>query len=344
MIKTAVLGATGYTGIELIRLLKGHPMAEPVFLSSESHSGKKISEVHPQFRGQVDLVLQSSEVERIPLSTDLVFCALPHGESMAKVVALRGNDFRVIDLSADFRLKKKELYRDWYALDHRGEALLTEAVYGLPELNRHEISEAKLVANPGCYPTAVILALAPLLHHKIIKTGPIIIDAKSGVSGAGRAPRQPFHFPDCTENFKAYKVAEHQHTPEIEQELGRIGGENVLITFVPHLVPMVRGILCTIYVELNRPSGEDELRSLYHDYYCQSAFVRIYEENILPETRFVRGTNFFDLALKIDRRTGRLLIIGAIDNLVKGASGQAVQNMNLMFGLAEKCGLEQLSV
>lgn len=344
MIKTAVLGATGYTGIELIRILKGHPKAELVFLSSESHSGKKISEVHPQFRGQVDLVLQSSEVERIPLSTDLVFCALPHGQSMKKVVALLDNDFRVIDLSADFRLKKKELYHNWYASNHSGETLLSEAVYGLPELNRVEITEAKLLANPGCYPTAVILALAPLLHYKLIKTGQIIIDAKSGVSGAGRAPRQPFHFPDCTENFKAYRVAEHQHTPEIEQELGRIGGENVQITFVPHLVPMIRGILCTIYVELKKPGVEEELRSLYHDYYYQSPFVRIYENNVLPETRFVRGTNFFDLALKIDRRTGRLIIIGAIDNLVKGASGQAVQNMNLMFGLAEECGLEQLSV
>jgi N-acetyl-gamma-glutamyl-phosphate reductase len=345
MINVAVLGATGYTGIELVRLLNNHPEVELIYLSSESYSGKKYCEVHPQFYGQVDLLLQPMNVEQIPEATDLVFCALPHGKSAEIVTALRGKNFKVIDLSADFRLQIKEHYRQWYDLEHPNIALLEEAVYGLPELYKHDIANAQLVANPGCYPTAIILSLAPLLKNKMIKNDQIIIDAKSGVSGAGRAPRQAFHFPDCTENFKAYRVAEHQHTPEVEQELGRIAAEIVTVTFVPHLVPMIRGILCTSYVELkDNHTDESELQALYCHFFNKAPFVRVLPGAVLPETRFVRGTNFADLALKLDRRTGRLIIIGAIDNLIKGASGQAVQNMNLMFGLSEESGLAQIAI
>lgn len=344
MIKAAVLGATGYTGTELMRLLSAHPDAELALVSSESHAGKKVSDIHPQFKGQVDLSLDQMQVSRIPGSIDLVFCAMPHGKSAAAGATLLKKGFRVIDLSADFRLKRPGLYNRWYALDHPHPELLDGAVYGLPELYGQDVKDAELVANPGCYPTGVILGLAPLLKHKLADLKSIIIDAKSGVSGAGRAPKQPFHFPECTENFKAYRVASHQHTPEIEQELGRLAGGDLQVTFTPHLVPMVRGILCTTYIELKGPENEEELYSLYKSFYSCSPFVRICEPPALPETRFVRGSNYCDLAFKLDSRTNRLIIISAIDNLVKGASGQAVQNMNMMFGLPEERGLGQLAV
>lgn len=342
MVEVAVLGATGYTGMELVRLLHAHPAAEPVFLSSESYAGQKYSAVHPQFRGVVDMVLARMDFDRLPASIGLAFCALPHGQSAAAVSALLARGIRVIDLSADFRLKEADLYRQWYDLEHPAAAFLEKAVYGLPELYRENIAGADLVANPGCYPTSAILALAPLLQNKLIAAQGIIIDAKSGVSGAGREPKQPFHFPECSDNFKAYRVASHQHTPEIEQELGRRAGTDVKITFTPHLVPMIRGILSTIYADLQTRAGLAELEALYNDYYRGSYFVRVVEAPGLPETRFVRGSNYCDLAVRLDRRTGRLIAIAAIDNLVKGAAGQAVQNMNIMLGLAEECGLHKL--
>ncbi len=342
MINAAVLGATGYTGTELVRLLSAHPGVDLVFISSESHAGKKISEIHPQFGGQVDLTLKSMQIGQIPGSTDLVFCALPHGKSAEAVSALLKKDLRVVDLSADYRLKRPELYNEWYAMDHPHAELLNLAIYGLPELYNQEIAGAQLIANPGCYPTSTLLALAPLLKSKLADTNSIIIDAKSGVSGAGRTPKQSFHFPDCTENFKAYRVASHQHTPEIEQELSRMAGKDLKITFTPHLVPMVRGILSTIYLQLDQSKSEEELYAIYKNFYSSSPFVRIKDAPSLPETRFVRGSNFCDLALKFDRRTNRLIVISAIDNLVKGASGQAVQNMNIMLGLPEETGLGQL--
>lgn len=342
MRKIAVLGATGYTGVELIRLLTAHRETEIVFLSSDSYAGSRLSAVHPQFRGQVDLMLNQIKVEDIPGDTELVFCALPHGKSAFIVPALLKNKFRVIDLSADFRLHKTELYREWYSLEHPAASLLDQSVYGLPELNRSAIADARLVANPGCYPTAIILALAPLLREYPASAVNPVIDAKSGVSGAGRAPKQAFHFPDCTENFKAYRVASHQHTPEIEQELSLLANLAVKVTFTPHLVPMVRGILSTIYLEPGRLPAEEELRSLYRGFYSNCPFVRILEGPELPETRFVRGGNYIDIALKLDQRTGRLIVISAIDNLVKGAAGQAVQNMNIMFGLPETTGLGQV--
>ena len=342
MTRVAILGATGYTGIELIRLLNDHPEVEVVFMSSESQAGNTLSEIHPQFRGREDLILNRMQVEEIPPDVELVFCALPHGRSVQIVPALLENSFKVIDLSADFRLRQPGLYKEWYGLDHPAPALLTEAVYGLPELKKKAVAAGPLIANPGCYPTSIILALAPLMDNSLIEDNSLIVDAKSGVSGAGRVPKQAFHFPDCTENFKAYRVASHQHTPEIEQELSQLGGSETIITFTPHLVPMIRGILSTIYLNLTALKSEQELRALYSNYYGQCPFVRIMDEKSLPETRFVRGSNFIDIGLKIDQRTGRLIVISAIDNLVKGAAGQAVQNMNIMLGYQENVGLGQL--
>ncbi len=341
MIKAAVLGATGYTGIELIRLINAHPDVSLALATSESHDGKIISDVHPQFYGQTDLILKKMEPDKMPSTIEVIFCALPHGSSAEAGAALHQKGFRVIDLSADFRLKKPEAYSQWYNQDHLHPELLQRSVYGLPELYKEQVKNAGLIANPGCYPTGIILALAPLLKNKLVDLNSIIIDAKSGVSGAGRVPKQPFHFPECTENFKAYRVASHQHTPEIEQELCRLAESELKVTFTPHLVPMIRGILSTIYLKLIKEKGETELSKLYIDFYADSPFVRILKPPALPETRFVRGSNYCDLALRLDSRTGQLIIISAIDNLVKGAAGQAVQNMNLMFGFSETAGLGQ---
>lgn len=343
MVKVAVLGATGYAGADLVRLLHCHPGVEPVFLSSESYKGDRFSQVHPQFRGLVDLPLQPLQVDAIPNEVDLAFCALPHGKSAPVVPALLQRNLRVVDLSADFRLHQPSCYPQWYGWDHPAPSLLIDSVYGLPEIYAAEIRRARLVANPGCFPTGAILALAPLAAERLVNWESVIIDAKTGVSGGGRTPRPGFHFPDCADNFKAYRVGNHQHTPEIEQELAALAGlEEVGVTFTPHLVPMIRGILSTVYV--NHPERTlDEMYALYEDYYRKKFFVRVRREE-LPETRMVRGSNYCDLALREDRRAGRLIIISCIDNLVKGASGQAVQNMNLMLGYPEEEGLTQVAV
>ncbi|MEW5786091.1 MAG: N-acetyl-gamma-glutamyl-phosphate reductase [Bacillota bacterium] len=338
----AVLGATGYTGMELVRLLYFHPGVRLSFLSSESSAGLNLGSVHPQFYGMFEEPLQPLRVDQVPTAVELVFCALPHGRSAAVVPALLQRGKKVIDLSADFRLLDPDLYRQWYGRNEPVEPPAAEAVYGLPELYGAAVRGARLVANPGCYPTSIILGLAPLAREGLVEWSSVIVDAKSGVSGAGRAPRQDFHFPECTENFKAYRVACHQHTPEIEQELGRLAGEKVTLTFTPHLVPMVRGILSTIYLTPRRKQTAAELLALYRDFYRPHRFVRILEPPLLPETRLVRGTNYCDVALRHDERTGRLIIISVIDNLTRGASGQAVQNMNLMLGFAEDTGLRYL--
>lgn len=344
MIKAAIMGATGYTGVELVRLLNAHPAVVPVFLGSGSSAGEQFSVLHPQFKGLVDLTLQKGKPDNVPDDVSIVFCALPHGSSAETAAKLFEKGFKVIDLSADFRLNSPELYWEWYNLEHPLPHLLGSAVYGLPELYGDQIAKAGLLANPGCYPTSIILALAPLLQEKLVCDQSIIIDAKSGVSGAGRAPKPAFHFPDCTENFKAYRVAGHQHTAEIEQELSRLAGSELLVTFTPHLVPMIRGILSTIYAEPGKNLDQKKLEELYRDYYHDAPFVRILSYPALPETKSVRGSNFCDLAVRLDGRTGRIIIISAIDNLVKGASGQAVQNMNIMLGLPEEVGLQQIAL
>jgi len=344
MIKAAILGATGYTGVELVRLLSGHPAVELAYLSSGSSAGNNFSAIHPQFYGQVDLTLQPMDLNKIPAAINVVFCALPHGQSALVAAALYEKGLKVIDLSADYRLKEASLYQEWYNLEHPVEELLQTAVYGLPEIYGEQIKTAALLANPGCYPTSIILALAPLLKLKVIDPTKIIIDSKSGVSGAGRTPKQAFHFPDCTENFKAYRVACHQHTAEIEQELGHLAGEKLLVTFTPHLVPMVRGILSTIYCEPLTATDGHHLQAIFEEFYAPSPFVRVLTGEALPETRAVRGSNYCDLAVRYDQRTGRIIVIAAIDNLLKGASGQAVQNMNLMFDLPENTGLNQIAI
>lgn len=341
-VRVGIVGVTGYTGSELLRIIYAHDQVDLTYVTSHSFTGKKLAEVHPQYSGLVDLTCRPFSVSEAVEKTDLIFCALPHGEAMDAVPLLSEAGVKVVDLSADFRLHDGELYRQWYSKDHTFPAYLGRAVYGLPELYRQEIRQASLVANPGCYPTSVILALAPLARKRLIRWETLVVDAKSGTSGAGRNPSQMLHFPECAENFRAYRVAVHQHTPEMEQELGRLAGEKVCFTFVPHLLPMIRGILSTIYLQLGTDLQEEELWDLYKEFYREEKFVRLFAPPLLVETKYVYGSNYCALALRKDERTGRVVILSAIDNLVKGAAGQAVQNMNLMLGFAEEKGLEML--
>ena len=340
MLKVAVVGATGYTGRELVQILARHPKVRLCCLTSESFAGQRFAQVYPQFRSLVELPLAKLDEMEALDACDFIFSALPHGLSMEMVPKLLAMGKPVVDLSGDFRLKNGALYPQWYGYAHSCQDLLVRSVYGLPEYQREIIQEAQLLANPGCYPTSVLLPLGPLLREGVIDPDEIIIDAKSGVSGAGRSPKLPFHFPECTENFKAYKVAEHQHTPEIEQELTRMSGRSLTVTFTAHLVPMVRGILSTIYLRAASGVGEREVWAIYEKYYGGEPFIRLLKPPELPETKFVSGSNFCDISFRLDRRTGRLIVISAIDNLGKGAAGQAVQNMNIMRGWPEEAGLK----
>ena len=337
--RVGIIGVTGYTGNELLRILSTHPGVELTYITSHSYAGEPLSLVHPHFLGICDLLCGSFSPQEALEKTDLVFSALPHGESMEVVPVLRQAGLRVIDLSADFRLNDEGLYSHWYGKKHLAPDLLGQAVYGLPELYKDDITGASLVANPGCYPTSVILGLAPLAVRGLIEPGSLVVDSKSGTSGAGKTPSPMLHYPECTENFRAYKIARHQHAPEMEQELGRLTGGDFTFTFVPHLIPMIRGILSTMYLKLNGDFTEAELRQIYQEYYQGKKFVRVLPPNVFPETRNVYGSNFCDLALQWDERTRRLIVLSAIDNLVKGAAGQAVQNMNLLLGLPEDEGL-----
>jgi N-acetyl-gamma-glutamyl-phosphate reductase len=339
MFKVAIVGATGYTGRELAAILARHPYAKPAYLTSESFAGQWLDQVYPQFRSVLELPLEKPEKEKLA-SCDFIFSALPHGLSMETVPELLGIGKKVVDLSGDFRLKDPSLYPAWYGYDHICPEYLTRSVYGIPEVNREVIARSGFVANPGCYPTSVLLALKPLLAEGAVDTEDIIVDAKSGVSGAGRTPKQPFHFPECTENFKAYKVTGHQHIPEIEQELSSVAGSPLTLTFTPHLIPMIRGILSTIYLRVKPNLSENALWGLYEKHYKNEPFIRLLSASELPETKYVSGTNFCDIALRLDKRTGRLIVVSAIDNLVKGAAGQAVQNMNIMMGWPEEAGLK----
>ncbi len=340
MLRIGIIGATGYTGGELLRLIFSHGETELTYVTSHSFAGKTLPEVHPHYLNILEPVCRSFSWEEAKEKTDLVFCALPHGDSMGAVPFLLDAGLKVVDLSADFRLTDAALYQQWYKKEHSAPQFLGKAVYGLPEIYKEEIKSTSFVANPGCYPTSVILGLAPLAARRLVDWESLVVDTKSGTSGAGRVPSQALHFPECSENFRAYKVAGHQHTPEVEQELGKLAGQKVTMTFVPHLLPMIRGILSTIYLRLTVKMEEEEIRDIYKDYYRGEKFVRVLPAGILPETRNVYGSNFCDLACKWDQRTGRLIIISAIDNLVKGAAGQAIQNMNLMLGLKEEQGLQ----
>jgi N-acetyl-gamma-glutamyl-phosphate reductase len=337
----AVLGATGYAGVELLRILGRHPKIQLTAVTSQQYAGKHVGEVYPSLAGKCDLVLEPLEPENNAARAELVFAALPHETSADAVAALLGKNKRVIDLSADFRLHDAEDYARWYR-GHKAPHLLSEAVYGLTELHRRQIAEARLVANPGCYPTGAILGLAPLFAKKLTR-GTAVVDAKSGTTGAGRSAAVELSFSEVNENFKAYSVGVHRHTPEIEQELTELAGERVTVLFAPHLVPMNRGILSTIYVELKKAPAEGELHKLYEDFYRGEPFVRLLPPGQLPQTKDVRGSNDCAIGLRYDSRTARLVVITALDNLVKGAAGQAVENMNVMYGWPEDEGLRELA-
>ena len=335
MIRVAIIGATGYTALELIKILLRHPEVEITTLTSRSEGSPHVASVHPQLAGRIDLPMADLGPAEIAARSDVAFSCLPHGVTAALVPRLLEAGLKVIDLSADYRLDSPEVYAEWYGQKHGDAARLGKVVYGLPELFREQIRQSRLVANPGCFPTSAILPLAPLLKAGLIAPREIIIDSKSGVSGAGRTPKLTTHFVECNESVSAYNVGRHRHTPEIEQILGKAGGETVEVIFTPHLVPMDRGILTTTYTrplaELSEEKALDTIREFYRD----EPFVRVV--NHLPGSKDTIGTNFCDITARVVR--GRLITISCLDNLVKGASGAAVQNFNLMSECAETTAL-----
>ncbi len=333
----AVIGATGYTGVELLRLLSAHRDVEVTVVTSRSESGRTLADYwgySPYFK---ELSFSLPEPDFVAEKADVAFLCVPHGTAQEIAADLLTRGLRVIDLSADFRLKSAELYERWYGIEHRYPELLKEAVYGLSEVYRNEIRSARLIANPGCYPTSVLLALVPLVKERLVDTEDIVIDSKSGVSGAGRKRELRLSFCEVNEDLKAYGVASHRHTPEIEEELSKVAGREVKVVFVPHLVPMQRGILSTIYATTS--SSEKELYEALRDFYRGCKFVEVLPPGSIPRTAEVRGSNFCRIGFKLDPRTGRLILLSVIDNLVKGASGQAVQNLNIMTGFPEETGL-----
>lgn len=341
MIKTAIIGATGYTGSELMRLIHNHPDIDLQLITSESRAGEKFSDVHPHFSGIADLPLQS--VEAIDdYELDAVFLALPHGVSMNYVRKFRERRFRIIDLSGDFRLSSPAVYKAWYGKEHVFAGGFDGAVYGLPELHREKIKKSRLAANPGCYPTSAILGLAPLINEGLIDEKQIVIDSKSGVTGAGVKAKPTTHYSNVSDNFKSYGLKTHRHTIEIEEQLGALSGNGLQVQFTPHLLPVDRGILSTIYSQPTGEVSEDGLQKLYAGFYEDHPFVRLRQKP--PTLKDVRGTNYCDLFVTYDERTNRIITLAVIDNLVKGAAGQAIQNLNLMFGLPETTGLELVAV
>ena len=341
-VPVAVLGATGYAGVELLRILARHPRVDLTAITSQQYAGKRVSEVYPSLAGKCDLTLEELVPEKIAGRAELIFAALPHETSADAVSALLGRNKRVIDLSADFRLHDPKDYERWYK-GHKAPHLLKDAVYGLTELHREAVAKARLIANPGCYPTGAILGVAPLFAKKLVR-GTIVVDAKSGTTGAGRSAAVDLSFSEVNENFKAYNVGVHRHTPEIEQELGELARERVPVLFAPHLVPMNRGILSTIYVELKNAPTEGELKKLYEEFYRGEPFIRLLHPDQLPQVKDVRGSNDCAIGYRYDARTDRLVVVTALDNLVKGAAGQAIQNMNVMCGWPEDEGLRELAL
>lgn len=342
MIRVGIMGASGYTGVELIRLLGHHPHVQISALTAQRFAGCKVAEVFPSLAGTLpsrNSTFLELNAEQVLAECDFVFTALPHGASYQIIPGILANGKKVVDLSADFRLKDSASYHYWYKMDHGRPDLLKEAVYGLTEIHRAEVRSAELVANPGCYPTSIILALAPLLRERIIDTGTIIADSKSGVSGAGRKGELAYSFSEIAEGIKAYGLPVHRHTPEIEQELSLLAGEKITINFTPHLIPINRGILSTVYACLKELQTFERLSELYHDFYANEQFVTVAQKGYYPTTNEVKGSNNCHIGLVIDERTNRVILISVLDNLVKGASGQAIQNMNVMLGLDETMGL-----
>jgi len=343
LIRVSIIGANGYTGLELMNLLSGHPQAEIAHLVSRSNAGVKVSRLYPSLHKFECKCFEELDLGAIADDSDVVFSALPHAASAEVCGKLFEKGLKVIDLSADFRYRNVSVYEQWYKVKHPCPELCSGAVYGLPEIYREKIKVAKIIGNPGCYTTCSILPLYPLLKDKIIRPQGIIIDAKSGTSGAGRKAEVDYSFCEVNENFKAYAVTTHRHTSEIEQELSFAAGADVALSFTPHLLPIQRGILATIYCEPEQGVTGGDIFTAYQKHYGSEPFVIINEEGVLPEIKQVRHSNYVSIGFKLDKRLNRLIVISALDNLVKGASGQAIQNMNIMFGLDERTGLEQLS-
>lgn len=339
MIKVGIIGSTGYAGQEIVRLLLGHKDAEIVWYGSRSYIDKKYYEVFGNMFQIVDAVCMDDNMEELADQVDVIFTATPQGLCASLVNEGILSKTKIIDLSADFRIKDVKVYEEWYGIEHKSPQFIEEAVYGLCEINREDIRKARLIANPGCYTTCSILSFYPLAKERLIDMNSIIIDAKSGTSGAGRGAKVNNLYCEVNESIKAYGVLTHRHTPEIEEQLGYAAGEELKLIFTPHLVPMNRGILVTGYANLSKSVTYEEVRAAYDKYYKDEKFVRVLDKDICPETRWVEGSNYVDVNFKIDERTNRIVVMGALDNLVKGAAGQAVQNMNLICGLPETEGL-----
>lgn len=340
MIRAGIIGSTGYAGQELVRILLGHKETQIRWYGSRSYVDKAYADIFRNMFTLVPDICRGEDLEALCSEVDVVFTATPQGLCSTLVSEDILSKVKIIDLSADFRIKDIAVYEEWYGIQHGSPAFIDEAVYGLCELNRDQIKEARLVANPGCYPTCSVLSVYPLAKAGLIDMNSIIIDAKSGTSGAGRGAKTANLFCEVNESIKAYGVAGHRHTPEIEEQLTYVSGQKTLLNFTPHLVPMNRGILVTAYADLKESISEQEIQDLYETTYEQEQFVRVQPTGVYPETRWVEGSNYVDVGIRLDRRTGRVIMMGAMDNLVKGAAGQAVQNMNLMFGLPENTGLQ----
>ena len=340
MIKVGIIGATGYAGGELDRILMGHKDAEIKWYGSRSYVDQKYADVYRNMFQIVDAKCMDDNMEELADQVDVIFTATPQGLCASLVNEEILSKTKIIDLSADFRLKDVNVYEEWYKIEHKAPQYIDEAVYGLCEINRDLVKSARIVANPGCYTTCSILTAYPLAKEGLIDMSTLIIDAKSGTSGAGRGAKLPNLYCEVNENIKAYGVATHRHTPEIEEQLGYASGEKVVLNFTPHLVPMNRGILATEYATLKKKVTYEEVKAVYDQYYAKEKFVRVLDRDVCPETKWVEGSNYVDIGFKIDPRTNRIIMMGAIDNLVKGAAGQAVQNMNLLFGLPEDEGME----
>ena len=340
MIKVGIIGATGYAGGELARILMGHKDAKIVWYGSRNYIDKKYADVYQNMFQIVDAKCLDDNMEELAKKADVIFTATPQGFCASVISEAILADTKIVDLSADFRIKDVDTYEKWYGIQHKSPQFIEGAVYGLCEINREDVKGARLVANPGCYTTCSILTAYPLAKEGLIDMNTLIIDAKSGTSGAGRGAKVGNLYCEVNENIKAYGVASHRHTPEIEEQLGYAAKEDVRISFTPHLVPMNRGILATEYATLTKQTTYEEVKAVYDKYYKEEKFIRVLDEGICPETKWVEGSNYVDINFKIDPRTNRIIMMGAIDNLVKGAAGQAVQNMNLMFGLPESEGLE----
>lgn len=342
MIKVGIIGATGYAGSELVRLITQHTKAELVTMTSQSYAGQEYKEVYSNY-SHLDYVCEEEHIEEMAEKCDVIFLALPHGVASKKINADILSKTKIIDLGADFRIQDVDVYEKWYTT-HYSKDILPEAVYGLCEINRDKIKGKRIVANPGCYTSCSILSLYPLVKEGMIDLSSIIIDAKSGATGAGRGLSLGNHYCELNESVKAYKVASHRHTPEIEEQLSIAAGQDIVLNFTPHLIPMDRGILATCYATLNKKYTYDDIRKAYEKHYGNEHFIRLTKEGVFPETKWVKGSNFVDIGFTVDERTNRVIVIGALDNLFKGAAGQAVQNMNIIMGIEETTGIDYVPI